>query len=374
MSDITIKKVDSKNLLKDFIKFQWEIYKGNEFWVPPLISERKNLLNKNKNPFFKHGDADYFLAYKNEKIVGRIAAIKNDLHNKIHNDKVGFFGFFECINEQEVANKLFDTAKDWLIQNGLTSMCGPANPSSNDEYGLLIDGFDDSPRLLMPYNPPYYIELIENYNLKKVKDLFAYKIENEKMIASEKLKRGVELIQKRYNINIRQINLKKFNEELDNFKYIYNKAWELNWGFVPLTDDEINAMAKDLKPIVEPSFVIFGEKEGKLIGAALVMLDYNQIFKELNGHLFPFGFIKLYTKKKEIKWARILTLGLLPEYRNKGIDSLFYWEILQRGTKLGIKLGEASWVLEDNIMMNRGLELMNAHVYKKYRIYEMPIS
>lgn len=373
MSDITIKKVDSKKLLKDFIKFQWEIYKGNEFWAPPLISERKNLLDKNKNPFFKHGDADYFLAYKNEKIVGRIAAIKNDLHNKIHNDKVGFFGFFECINEQEVANKLFDTAKDWLIKKGLTSMRGPANPSSNDEYGLLIDGFDDAPRLLMPYNPPYYIELIENYNLKKVKDLFAYKIEYEKIIASEKLKRGVELIQKRYNINIRQINLKKFNEELDNFKYVYNKAWELNWGFVPLTDDEINAMAKDLKPIVEPSLVIFGEKEGKLIGAALVMLDYNQIFKELNGHLFPLGFIKLYTKKKEIKWARILTLGLLPEYRNKGIDSLFYWEILQRGTKLGIKLGEASWVLEDNIMMNRGLELMNAHIYKKYRIYEMPI-
>jgi hypothetical protein len=373
MNEIIVKKVSTKTELNQFIKFPWKIYKDDKYWVPPLLIEQKTLLDKIKNPFFKAADAEYFLAYKNNELVGRIAAIKNDLHLKYHNDASGQFGFFECINDQQVANALFDTAKNWMKEKGLKFMKGPANPSSNDIYGMLVEGFDDSPRLLMPYNPEYYIKLCENYGMKKAKDLFAWKIVNEKLMASEKLARGQELVRKRYNLKISQLDMKNFQKDLEKFKYVYNKAWAPNWGFVPMTEEQIDAMAKDMKPLAEPSIVLFGEIDGKLIGAALVMLDYNLIFKQMNGRLLPFNFIKLFTQKKKIKWARILTLGIIPEYQKKGLDTIFYWEIVTRAAKVGIRLGEASWVLEDNDMMNRGLELMNSERYKRYRIWEVEI-
>lgn len=373
MSDITVKAVSNKSELNKFIKFPWKIYKDDKYWVPPLLMEQKSLLNKQKNPFFKNAEAEYFLAYKNGEIAGRIAAVKNETHLKYHSDSSGHFGFFESINDQKVANALFDTARSWLKEKGLKYMKGPANPSSNDIYGMLIDGFNDSPRLLMAYNPEYYITLCENYGMKKAKDLYAWRIDHDKISASEKLKRGQEIVRKRYNLKITQLDLKNFQKELDKFKYVYNKAWAPNWGFVPLSEEQIDAMAKDMKPLAEPSLVIFGEIEGKLVGAALVMLDYNQVFKNMNGRLFPFNFIKLFTQKKKIDWVRILTLGIIPEFQKKGLDTVFYWEILQRGAALGIFKGEASWVLEDNEMMNRGLELMNADRYKRYRIWEVEV-
>ncbi len=373
MSSLKINKVESTKDLMAFIKFPWKIYKDNPFWVSPLIYDKKKILDKKKNPFFEHADMELYLAVKDSKILGRIAAIKNDLHNQYHNDKVGFFGFFECVNDQEIANALFDTTKEWLKSKGLTAMRGPANPSSNDEYGMLIEGFNDQPRLLMPYNPEYYPRLCENYGFKKAKDLYAYKIEYDKIIKSEKLQRVAKLARQRSKIKITQLNMKDFKKELEKVKYVYNKAWAPNWGFVPMTEKEIDSLAKDLKPLVEPSLVLFGEIDNQLVGFSLVMLDYNQIFKSMNGHLFPLGFIKLFTHRKKITWVRILTLGIIPEYQLKGLDAVFYWEIIERATKLGIKLGEASWILEDNEMMNRGAQVMNAELYKKYRIYEIAI-
>ncbi|MFC2103509.1 hypothetical protein ACFLSS_03670 [Bacteroidota bacterium] len=366
-------KIENKKDLMKFIKFPWEIYKNDKYWVPPLIMDRKKLLDKNKNPFFKHAEADYFLAERDGKLVGRIAAIKNDMHLKHHNDDTGFFGFFECRDDQEVANALFDTAKEWISEKGLGNMRGPANPSSNDEWGMLIDGMEDSPRLLMTYNPMYYNQLCENYGMSKAKDMYAWKIEYPKITKSEKLKRGQEIVRKRYNMKVRSLNMKKFDEDLEKFKQVYNKAWAPNWGFVPLTEEQFDAMAKDMKPLVEPSLVIFGEIDNQLVGAALVMMDYNQIFKNMNGRLFPFNFLKLFTQKKKISWVRILTLGIIPEFQKKGLDTVLYWEVLERGDKLGLRLGEASWVLEDNEMMNRGLELMKATPYKKYRLWEINV-
>jgi hypothetical protein len=373
MNQIKITTVQSNKDLMRFIKFPWKIYKNDKNWVPPLIMDRKKLLNKEKNPFFKHAEMELFLAERDGDIVGRIAAIKNDLHNKYHNDKAGFFGFFECINEQPVANALFNTAKDWLKNKGLNAMRGPANPSSNDEYGMLIEGFDDSPRILMTYNPRYYLNLCDNYGFNKAKDLYAYKLENKKVLSSDKLKRVAEIARKRSGMIVTSLNMKDFNAELEKVKYIYNKAWAPNWGFVPMTNEELDAMAKDLKPLVEPSLVLFGEIDGKNVGFALVMLDYNQIFRSMNGKLFPFGILKLFTQKKKITWCRIITLGVIPEFQKRGLDSVFYWEIVNRAHDIGIDLGEASWVLEDNEMMNRGAEVMNGEIYKKYRIYEKNI-
>lgn len=370
---IQIEKVNSSKDLMRFIKSQWKFYKNDPHWVPPLLMDRKKLLDPKRNPFFEHAEMQLFLAKQNDEIVGRIAAIKNDLHNQSHNDKVGFFGFFECINNQDAANQLFDAAKNWLKAKGLNAMRGPANPSSNDEYGMLVEGFDDEPRILMTYNPPYYIQLCENYGFSKAKDLYAWKLESDKVFGSEKLKRVAQLAQKRAGMVISQIDMKNFKAEVEKVKYVYNKAWAPNWGFVPLTDAEIDAMAKDLKSIVEPSLVLFGEINGKLVGFALVLLDYNAIFKEMNGRLFPFGIFKLFTQKKKIKWARIITLGIIPEYQKRGLDSVLYYEIVKRTAALNIFLGEASWVLEDNEMMNRGLEVLNAKPYKKYRIYEISI-
>jgi GNAT superfamily N-acetyltransferase len=373
MDNIEIKKVETKSDLNTFIKCQWNFYKNDPNWVPPLLMERKTLLNKDKNPFFKTAEADYFIAYKGNEIVGRIAAIKNDIHLKYHQDQTGFFGFFECINEQKVANALFDTAKNWLKERGLVTMRGPANPSSNDEYAMLYKGFDDTPRLLMTYNPKYYNDLCENYGMVKAKDLLAYKLENHKVMASEKLKRVQNLAKDRYRLKITQLDMKNFKKELEKVKIVYNKAWAPNWGFVPMSDEQIDAMAKDLKPLVEPSLVLFGEIDNQLVGFALVMLDYNQIFKNMNGRLFPINFLKLYTQKKKIKWARIITLGLIPEHQKKGLDSVFYWEIVNRAHAIGIDLGEASWILEDNDMMNRGAVVMGGDPYKTYRIWEAKI-
>ncbi len=368
-NEIVIQKVETDKDLMKFIKFPWDVYKNDKNWVPPLIVDRKKVFSKVKNPFFQHAEADYFLAYKNDKIVGRIAAIKNDLHNSTHEDKVGFFGYFECMNDQEVANKLFNTAAEWLKQRGLTAMRGPANPSVNDEYGMLLEGFDDPPRLLMTYNPEYYLTLCDNYGLAKIKDLYAYKLDTEKVLGSEKLARVAEIARKRSNIVIKSLDMKNFQSELEKVKEIYNRAWEKNWGFVPMTEAEIDAMAEDLKMLIEPGLVLFGEVDGKTIGFSLCMLDYNHIFKQMNGKLFPYLY-KIWTKKKEIKWARVITLGVIPEFQRRGLDAVFYWENVTRAKKMGILYGEASWILEDNAMMNRGAEVMQGEIYKKYRVYE----
>ena len=373
MSEIKITIVQTKKEIDTFIKFAWKIYKNDPYWVPPLLYDKKKILDRKKNPFFKHAGMEMYLAERNGEYVGRIAAIKNDLHNKYHHDKIGFFGFFECIDDQEVANKLFDSAKEWLIKQDCDAMRGPANPSSNDEYAMLLDGFEDEPRLMMPYNPKYYLSLCDNYGFQKVKDLFAYKLENQKVVGSDKLKRVADIAQRRSGIKISQMNMKEFNKELDKVKFVYNKAWAPNWGFVPFTEEEIDAFANDFKPLVEPSLVLFGEIDNKLVGFALVMLDYNQIFKSINGKLLPFGFLKLFTQKKKIKWVRILTLGIVPEYQKRGLDAVFYWEIVNRAANLGIFLGEASWILEDNEMMNRGAQVMNGEIYKKYRVYQISI-
>jgi GNAT superfamily N-acetyltransferase len=374
MSNIEIKALHPKKDIVKFVKFAWKIYEGDTYWVPPLMMDKKKLLNKEKNPFFKTAQMEMFMAYKDGEPVGRIAAIKNDTHNEVHNENIGFFGFFESINDQEVANALLDTAKEWLKDKGVDAMRGPANPSSNDEFGMLLEGFDDSPRIMMPYNPKYYLDLMDNYGLKKIKDLYAYQIDNPKLLKSEKLIRVAEIARKRSKVDIKQINLKEFKSDLEKVKFVYNKAWAPNWGFIPMTDEEIDNLAKELKPLVEDSIVLFAETEGKTIAFALVLLDYNELIKDFNGKLFPFNVIKLFTQRKKIKWARVLTLGIIPEYQKRGIDALLYYEITKRAEKIGIMKGEASWILEDNEMMKRGAEqVMNGEIYKKYRVYQIDI-
>ncbi|MBI3578159.1 MAG: hypothetical protein HY089_01955 [Ignavibacteriales bacterium] len=372
MSEIRIRPVVTSKDRDQFIRFLWTIYEGNPYWVPPLWMDRRKLMDKKKNPFYQHADAEFFIAERNGAMVGRIAAIVNHNHNKEHNENLGFFGFFECVNDQNVANALFDTATSYLKQKGATAMRGPVTPSVNDEYGLLVDGFDVTPTLLMPYNPEYYGKLIEGYGLKKVKDLYAYLLSQD-TVYSEKLERVNNLVKERNKLTFRSLDMKKFDEDVGLIKELFNSAWERNWGAVPMTGAEIDALAADLKPVVVPDLIIFAEAKGKPIGFALSLPDINIPLKyNKKGRLLP-GLARLFLHKKEINIVRIIALGVLPEYKSTGAAGVLFYETAVRAKRLGYQYGEASWVLEDNERMVKAAELMNGKISKRYRLYECKI-
>ncbi|MBR9977627.1 MAG: hypothetical protein KFH87_06015 [Bacteroidetes bacterium] len=357
-----------------FIKLQWAFYKNDPHWVPPLLMDRKKLLSRKKNPFYKHAEMQLFVARKDDTPVGRIAAIVNENHNREHQDKVGFFGFFECINEQEVADALFDAAAAWLRGKGMDTMRGPVNPSVNDEIGMLVEGYDALPVILMPYNPPYYPTLTEGHGFHKAKDLYAYLLRN-KLVITPKLERGQQLVRDRYNITIRDLDFKNIERDAAILKDLYNRSWERNWGAVAMTDEEFDFLAKDLVQVVGKfkDLVFIAERNGVPIGFTLCLPDLNQVLiKNKSGWLLP-ALWHMFTKTKHIDLVRIIVLGVLPEHRNKGIDAVMYYETVTRAAAHGVFKGEASWVLEDNEPMNKGAKLMNAERYKIYRLYEIPI-
>jgi GNAT superfamily N-acetyltransferase len=372
MSILTIRPVASSSDEMRFIKAQWLFYEGNPHWVPPLILDRKKLIDRRKNPFYKHARMELFLAERMGKVVGRIGAIVNDNHNREHRENIGFFGFFECVNEQPVADALFDAAAAWLTNQGVTAVRGPANPSVNDEYGLLVEGFDRSPMIMMPYNPPYYASLIEGYGFRKVKDLYAYQVVRESFL-SEKLARVSRIVREREGLVIRTLNMRKFPDEVRTIRELYARGWERNWGEVPMTEEEFNYAAGDMKAIVDPDLVIIAEIKGKPVGFGLTLPDINQVLiRNRKGRLVP-GLIRLLLQKKRINQVRIIILGVLPEYLNSGIGGLLFVETGTRAVAKGYYTGEASWVLEDNVMMNRGAQLMNGVITKRYRLFQKPL-
>lgn len=369
---VKVRRVENESDRMQFIKLPWKIYKNDKFWVPPLLFDVRKNLNPKKNPFFKHAEIELFLAEKDGNLVGRIAAIKNDNHNKFHKDKTGFFGFFECINDEEVSDLLLEKACEWCKSKGFDKIVGPVNPSTNDECGLLVDGFDSSPVMLMPYNPKYYEKLISDFGFEKENDLYAYDcpkevINNEKKMAQ--LERVTELIKKRYKVTLRNINMKDLMNEVRKIEEVYNSAWEDNWGFVPLTSDEFDFMAESMKMIVDPDFVMFAEIDGKAVGFTLTLPDINQVLKKMNGRLLPFGIFTLLLNKKKINNLRVIIMGVKPEFQKKGIDSIFYLDTIKKGNSKGYRGAEISWVLEDNIVMRQTAENLGAWIYKTYRIY-----
>ncbi len=327
----------------------------------------RTLLTPAKNPFFEHAQAQYFLAVSDGRTIGRIAAIKNDAHTKEHGDKVGFYGFFECVNDPAVARALFDAAAAWLRERGFRVLRGPMSPSINDECGLLVEGFDTPPTLMMPHNPAYYVGLHDGYGFTKAKDLLAF--ESSGIAIPERIARAATVIAERKRITLRPLNMKRFKEEVDLVKALYNQAWEKNWGFVPLTEAEIDHLAKQLKPIVVPDLVCFAEREGKVIGFAVALPDFNVALKHNpSGRLYGLPKILWYSRK--ITRCRILLLGTLKEYRMTGVDALMYHWIWSKGTAHGYTWGEGGWILEDNApMVNAALQL-GFRPYKTYRIYD----
>ncbi len=378
MSDkIEIDLVESESEKNKFIEFPYKFYANDKNWVEPLRFDVKNNLNTKKNPFYQHSKIKLWLARKNGEIAGRIAAIINDNHNEFHKDKVGFFGFFECVNDKKVSRLLFDKACEFLKGNGMDTIRGPVTPSINDEVGLLIDSFDKPPVMLMTYNPKYYIDLIEDYGFKKANDLLALWIDkdvikNDNMMA--KLDRIGGMILKKENLTVRKVNMKDFANEVQKVREIFNNAWEKNWGFVPMTEDEFKFIAGNLKLAVDPDYVEFIEKDGEPIGFSLALPDINQAIKGLNGKLFPFGIFKFLANKKKINQLRVIIMGIKKEYQKKGIDAILYGNIIKEGNRKGVRGAEISWVLEDNYAMKQAAEKLGAKVYKTYRVYDCKIA
>ncbi len=366
---LTIEEVKNRKDLMAFIRFPWKIYRGNRYWVPPLI---KDLLSKfsPSHPFRSHSEMALFLAYRQGEMVGRIASIIDHHYIEFQQEKVGFFGFFESVDDVEVSDALLSRVKGWLREHGMEKMAGPMNPSTNDECGLLVDGFDVSPCLMMPYTPPYYPPLLERVGLKKAMDLYAYLLEKSTFLF-DRLDRITKRVMKREpGLRIRPIDLRHIDDELKIIKEIYNQAWSKNWGFVPLTETEIDDLAKNLKPLVVPDIVLlayFGEEP---VGFSVSLPDYNEVLIHLNGKLGLFGVLKFLYYSRKIKAVRIMLLGVKPAFQKRGIEGLLYIETFTRGTKKGYPRGECSWILENNLLMQHGIEAMGGKRYKTYRIYE----
>lgn len=370
---IAVRPIDLTNSKekKVFVDFDYQVYKNNPYWTAPLRMDVNDRLNPKKHPFYKEGHIQAFLAYENNEVVGRICAIENHQYNSFHNSKLGFFGFFECIENYDVAEALLKTVEDYHRQKGYETLHGPVNPSTNYESGLLIDGFEDHPKIMMVYNPPYYQEYFERFGIELAMRMFAYKFQEADVLKNEKFLRVKDIALTRSKCTLRLIDKSNIKKEIENVKKIYNKAWENNWGFVPMTDPELELMGSELKLILDPELAPMIENEkGEVIAFALALPDINQITKDFNGNLFPFNFLKLIFQKKKITWVRVLLLGILPEYRGKGLDAVLYYEMIKNGLKKGIVNAEASWILESNDAMNRGVQTVNGVQYKTYAIFE----
>lgn len=371
MSGLQLRLAKLPGDVNKFLKLQHIIYKRDPLFVPPLRIERKEFLNPSRNPFFKHSDLEFFLAYKDGKICGSISAFIDHDYVKFHNEKVVHFGFFECINDREVAKALFDKVEEFAKKRNYNVIRGPYNFSTNHECGLLVDGWNGPPVFLMTYNPPYYKELIEARGYTKTMDLLAYYLEAKPV--PEALKSVAENVIKTNKLRVRKANMKNFEREIEVLKEIYNDAWSRNWGFVPLSDEEFDFIAKDLKLVVDPDFVYIVEKDGEPAGFSLSLPDFNQVLIKLKGRLLPFGILKLLIYKRKINFLRIFALGIKKKFQDLGIGAILYYNTWKTAIEKGYKGGEMSWILENNKPMRRAIEMAGAYVYRTYRIYEKKI-
>ncbi len=373
---INILEVSSKKDLKKFIDFPHTLYKGDPNYVPELHIAVKEHLSEKKNPYFLHSKVQLFLAYQGDSIVGRIAVTVNNRYNEYHGSNVGFFGFFDVINDIHVASALLSKAEEILKAQSISAILGPTNLTTNDTAGILVEGFDRPPVVQMTYNKPYYVDLLEQLGYVKDMDLYAYKLHTENV--NKKALRLTGMIQerlKKQGITIRNVNMKKFDQEAANIRKIYNAAWEKNWGFVPPTEKEFDFLAEGLKMIVNEKTTYIAEENGEMVAFAVGLPNINEILiNNKKGRLFPTGIFKLLLGKNKTKSLRIVLLGVKEEFRKKGIEAVFFARFIEAGIEMKIDFAEASWILENNVMMRQAAENLNGTKYKTYRIYTKTLS
>lgn len=362
-----IEVIEVRRSLDDFIKFPLGLFSSDPYFVPQLNHEMKVHFSA-KNPFFKHASVRYFIARRNGKTAGRIASCVNAQHNELHAEKTGFFGFFDCVNDNDIAGALFDAAAGSLREEGMQVMRGPMSFSTNEECGSLIEGFGEPPMIMMPYNPFYYNTLFENYGLKKIKDLYAYIYELGETLP-DKVMRVSALVEKK-GITVRPINMKRFDSEMLIFRDVYHSAWGENWGFVPLTGEELLYAGARLKQIIVPEMTLIAESGGMPVGFMGIVPDFNFVLRKMNGRLNPLTIAKALYYSREIRDLRVMLLGIKKEFRNKGVEALMFREGFKPIKKGNYRRVEFSWILEDNIPVQRTIDMIGGRLYKKYRIYQ----
>jgi GNAT superfamily N-acetyltransferase len=371
---LEVRPVVTRRDLRAFIKLPWRLYRDEPNWVPPLLMDVKKRLDRRKNPFFKHAEAQYFLAYRDGRPVGRISAHVDRNFNEFQDNDWGLFGWFECEDDPEVGRALLHVAEGWLRERGRDRMVGPMDFTTNDECGLLIEGHEHPPIVLSPWHHPYYQRLLEqDLDMDKAMDLYMWKLyvqDREKVHPA--IWETAEKLESEHGIVCRNFRKRDLQAEVGRFVELYNSAWERNWGFVPLTEEEVRHYAKDLAPVLDENWAMFAERKdtGEVVGGALTLLDYNQVLAKLNGRLLPFGWIRALRERKKIDAIRVIVLGVTPEYRHTGVAARLYQMHFDAAERTPQKGGEMGWTLEVNEPMNRALEGMGAEIKRRYRIYE----
>ena len=373
---LEIRPVSSRRDLARFIRLPWRIYRNHPLWVPPLVYERKRFLDRRKNPFFTHGEAEYFLALRDGEPVGRITAQIDRDFNDFHKNDWGMFGFFETDEDPEIANALLGAAEGWLRERGRDRMVGPMDFTMNDESGIVIEGHDLPPMIKQPYHPPYYQGLIEAAGMEKAMDLYMYNLEVENH--DDVLPVIWELDEKlepEHGIKLRKMRKKDLQAELDRFLEIYNIAWSTNWGFVPIRREDMEYTAKEMKPILDEDWLMACETaEGETVGIALTVPDINQVLKRMNGRLLPLGWLKFLLGRRKIDRLRVGFLGVKPEYQHTGVAAAMWAEHFRMAAVKPQSGGEMGWILETNTAMNRAMEAMGGRIVKRYRMYERALA
>jgi len=371
MAQLVVKPVETRRERRQFLELPWIIYARDPHWIPPLRQNQKELVGYRRHPFHIDNKIQTFLATRNGEPCGRVAAILNHAHNERHNDRRGFFGFFESVDDREVATGLLDAVRDWFAQRDVRAVRGPCNPSLNYEAGLLVDGFDASPAFMMTYNPPYYEHLVEDYGFRKSHDLFAYQGRAELLeTVGGRLKAVVQGSSERTGVTVRRLDTSRMLDEIRVFVDVFNRSMEGSWGHVPLTEPELNQMAHTFRYLVAPELAVTAEVDGKPIGVGLALPDYNPRIKRIDGRLFPLGFIRLLRNRKRIKRIRVICANVLPEYQMSGVGVVIFAKIVNQAVAWGVEEGEFSWVMESNHLSRMSLEHGGAQKAKTYRIYD----
>lgn len=365
-------RADTPRLIRRFVEVPFKLYRGHSWWVPPLRRDERRRFDPRHNPFLEHATITCWIAERDGQPVGRVAAVEDRLHDETHGEKTTWFGFFEAA-DAAVAQLLLQQVERRGREQGRSIVRGPVNPSLNETAGLLIEGFEAHPYILMPYNPPEHQGFIEACGYRKAKDLLAWDIDLTSPV-SERIQRVAERVRQRADIRVRTVDMADFEGEIATLQEVYRRAWEDNWGFVAPTDREIRQLARDLRPVIEPELVLFAEKDGQPVGCVVSLPDLNQVLLRMGGRLWPFGLLHFLRRRRVISRARMLLLGVVPEARRLGIYPLLIAESQQRGIALGLTRGELSWTLEDNELVNAGIEAAGGRRYKTYRLYEKSLD
>lgn len=372
---VRIHPVSGRRDLTSFIKLPWRLYQGVDNWVPPLISERRKHLSRKRNPFFEHAHAQYFLALRDGMPVGRIGAHVDHRFNEFQSNRWGMFGFYESEDDPAVAGALLDAAADWLRERECDLISGPYNFSTNHEVGLLVEGHDLRPQILEDWHHHYYAGLLEGWGLRKAMDLYKWEImSTDHSAVLPVVYELADRLEPEHGIKVRNMRRRDFERELKRFVEVYNQAWERNWGFVPLTDAELEHMARELKPLIDEDFALIAEKDGEVIGVSLSLPDFNRVLARVNGRLLPLGWITALRERRRIDEIRVFALGVKHSYHHTGVAAAFYANVWRTCLRRGIRRAETGWILETNQPMNRAMEALAGRIVKRYRIYERPIS